>query len=152
MEELFKVIKDFLLNQFNEILLEYEDEKTKLPKLTEKQIVFGNIDPMKNTQDVVVSILPETQETGEGTVSDEVTESVFTITFVCRNALYDILIKRMCRYASAFKRIVTENYSLNNCVDNSEIGTVKFYSDVGIVDNTMTASEFILNIYTSEEY
>ena len=152
MEGLFIAIKDFILNQLNSVLPEYEDTKTTLPVITEKQIVFGTIDPMKYPQDVVVSILPETQETGEGTISDEVTESAFTVTFVCKGEKYDTLIKRMCRYATAFKKCVADEYTLDGCCDNSEIGIVKFYSDCGTVEKQMTAAEITLNIYNSEEY
>ena len=90
MEELFEVIKNFLTTQFNEELAEYDDPAPapELPRLNNKSVIFGTVDPLK-VPDVSVSVLPETQEDGEGTISDVVTKSEFTVTFVFKGCKYD---------------------------------------------------------------
>lgn len=154
MEELFEVIKKFLTTQFNTELAEYDDPSPApaLPRLTAKSVIFGTVDPLK-IPDVSVSVLPETQEDGEGTISDDETQSVFTVTFVFKNCKYEELIKRMCRYAACFKKAVKQFYTLeNDGVENTELGTIRFYPDCGTVEKTMTAAEINLTIYTSEDY
>lgn len=154
MEELFEVIKDFLTTQFNNELAEYDDSSPApaLPRLTAKSVVFGTVDPLK-IPDVSVSVLPETQDDGEETISDEVTKSEFTVTFVFKGCKYDELIKRMCRYAACFKKAVAKYYTLNeDSVQDTERGTIRFYPDCGAVEKTMTAAEINLTIYTSEDY
>ena len=152
MEGLYKNIKDFILTTMNDILPSFEDETVKLPKITDKQIVFGVIDGLKNQQDVVVSVLPESQEEAEEQNIFAVTmNNNFTITFAFRGEKYDILIKRMCRYTSAFKKALFLEPKLNNTVYDTELGIIKFYGDCGTVEKTMTASEIDLNIYTISE-
>lgn len=154
MEELFEVIKNFLTTQFNEELSEYDDPSPapELPRLTAKSVIFGTVDPLK-IPDVSVSVLPETQDDGEETISDEVTGSEFTVTFVFKGCKYDELIKRMCRYATCFKKAVAKYYTLNeDSVQDTKRGTIRFYPDCGAVEKTMTAAEINLTIYTSEDY
>jgi hypothetical protein len=154
MEELFEVIKTFLTTRFNTELAEYDDPAPApaLPKITDKAVVFGAVDPLK-VPAVAVSVLPETQEDGEGTISDDETQSVFTVTFVFKNCKYEELIKRMCRYAACFKQAVAQNYTLcEDSVQETELGTIRFYPDCGAVEKTMTAAEINLTIYTSEDY
>ena len=154
MEKLFEVIKNFLTTQFNAELAEYDDPAPalELPRLNNKSVIFGTVDPLK-VPDVSVSVLPETQEDGEGTISDVVTKSEFTVTFVFKGCKYDELIKRMCRYAACFKQAVKQFYTLeNDGVENTELGIIRFYPDCGAVEKTMTAAEINLTIYTSEDY
>lgn len=154
MEELFEVIKKFLTTQFNTELAEYDDPSPApaLPRLTEKSVIFGTVDPLK-IPDVSVSVLPETQDDGEETISDEVTGSEFTVTFVFKGCKYDELIKRMCRFATCFKKAVAKYYTLNeDSVQDTKRGTIRFYPDCGAVEKTMTAAEINLTIYTSEDY
>ena len=152
MEELFEVIKNFLTTQFNEELAEYDDPAPapELPRLNNKSVIFGTVDPLKIPD---VSVLPETQEDGEGTISDVATKSEFTVTFVFKGCKYDELIKRMCRYATCFKKAVAKYYTLNeDSVQDTKRGTIRFYPDCGAVEKTMTAAEINLTIYTSEDY
>ena len=154
MEKLFEVVKNFLTTQFNSELAEYDDPAPapELPRLNNKSVNFGTVDPLK-VSDVSVSVLPETQEDGEGTISDVATKSEFTVTFVFKGCKYDELIKRMCRYAACFKQAVKQFYTLeNDGVENTELGTTRFYPDCGAVEKTMTAAEINLTIYTSEDY
>lgn len=154
MEELFEVIKNFLTTQFNEELAEYDDPAPapELPRLNNKSVIFGTVDPLK-VSDVSVSVLPETQDDGEETISDEVTGSEFTVTFVFKGCKYDELIKRMCRYATCFKKAVAKYYTLNeDSVQDTKRGKIRFYPDCGTVEKTMTAAEINLTIYTSEDY
>lgn len=154
MEELFEVIKKFLTTQFNTELAEYDDPSPApaLPRLTAKSVIFGTVDPLK-IPDVSVSVLPETQDDGEETISDETTGSEFTVTFVFKGCKYDELIKRMCRYAECFKKAVAKYYTLNeDSVQDTKRGTIRFYPDCGAVEKTMTAAEINLTIYTSEDY
>ena len=47
----------------------------------------------------------------------------------------------------------TGNYTLcEDSVQETEIGTIRFYPDCGAVEKTMTAAEINLTIYTSEDY
>jgi hypothetical protein len=154
MEKLFAVIKYFLTTQFNEELAEYDDPSpaTELPRITDKSVTFGAVDPLK-IPNVSVSVLPESQEGGEGTISDEETKSKFTVTFVFKGEKYSELIKRMCRYSACFKQSVAKNYTLNeDSVQNVELGSIRFYCDCGQTEKSMTAAEIDLTIYTSEEY
>lgn len=154
MEELFEVIKKFLTTQFNTELAEHDDPSPApaLPRLTAKSVIFGTVDPLK-IPDVSVSVLPETQDDGEETISDETTGSEFTVTFVFKGCKYDELIKRMCRYAECFKKAVAKYYTLNeDSVQDTKRGTIRFYPDCGAVEKTMTAAEINLTIYTSEDY
>ena len=154
MEKLFAVIKNFLTTQFNAELTEYDDPAPapELPRLNNKSVTFGTVDPLK-VPDVSVSVLPETQEDDEGTISDVATKSEFTVTFVFKGCKYDELIKRMCRYAACFKQAVKQFYTLeNDGVENTELGQIRFYPDCGAVEKTMTAAEINLTIYTSEDY
>ena len=154
MEKIFEVIKNFLTTQFNAELVEYDDPAPapELPRLNNKSVIFGTVDPLK-VPDISVSVLPETQEDDEGTISDVVTKSEFTVTFVFKGSKYDELIKRMCRYAACFKQAVKQFYTLeNDGVENTELGTIRFYPDCGAVEKTMTAAEINLTIYTSEDY
>ena len=154
MEKLFEVVKKFLTTQFNAELAEYDDPAPapELPRLNNKSVNFGTVDPLK-VPDVSVSVLPETQEDDEGTISDVATKSEFTVTFVFKGCKYDELIKRMCRYAACFKQAVKQFYTLeNDGVENTELGTIRFYPDCGAIEKTMTAAEINLTIYTSEDY
>ena len=154
MEKLFEVIKNFLTTQFNAELTEYNDPAPapELPRLNNKSVIFGTVDPLK-VPDVSVSVLPETQEDDEGTISEVATKSEFTVTFVFKGCKYDELIKRMCRYAACFKQAVKQFYTLeNDGVENTELGTIRFYPDCGAVEKTITAAEINLTIYTSEDY
>ena len=154
MEKIFEVIKNFLTTQFNAELVEYDDPAPapELPRINNKSVIFGTVDPLK-VPDVSVSVLPETQEDDEGTISDVVTKSEFTVTFVFKGCKYDELVKRMCRYAVCFKQAVKQFYTLeNDGVENTELGTIRFYPDCGAVEKTMTAAEINLTIYTSEDY
>ena len=151
MEKLFRVIKEFLTTTFNEELQNYDDDPEKLPQLSDKSVFFGTVDPLKIPA-VSVSILPESQTGGEGTITDDETQSAFTVTFVFKSAKYEELIKRMCRYAECFKHSVATDYTLSGGVENTEIGTIRFYPDCGTAEKTMTAAEIDLTIYTSEDY
>ena len=154
MEKLFEVIKNFLTTQFNAELAEYDDPAPapELPRLNNKSVIFGTVDPLK-IPDVSVSVLPETLEDDEGTISDVATKSEFTVTFVFKGCKYDELVKRMCRYAACFKQAVKQFYTLeNDGVENTELGTIRFYPDCGAVEKTMTAAEINLTIYISEDY
>ena len=154
MEKLFEVIKNFLTTQFNAELVEYDDPAPapELPRINNKSVIFGTVDPLK-VPDVSVSVLPETQEDDEGTISNVVTKSEFTVTFVFKGCKYYELIKRMCRYAACFKQAVKQFYTLeNDGVENTELGTIRFYPDCGSVEKTMTAAEINLTTYTSEDY
>lgn len=153
MENLFNTIKSFILNDVNSLLPEYESEGVSLPLFTEKTVVFGSIDPLKNNQNSVCSVYPDTKEEKEEQIDGESTEeNKITITFICRNASYEILMKRICRYASALKKALTTNYNMDNLIQNIAIGTEKYYPDCGTVEKQATAVEVELTIYTETDY
>lgn len=149
MEQIYKNLKNFILESVNNILPSYEDEKIKLPKVENKNIVFGVIDPVKNTANVICSIYPENQSIGEQDISGAVgVESSVTVTFLCRGANYETLMSRICRYASAFKYAITENYSVDDTCVQANISNVQFYPDCGVTEKTATAVEIEMTIYS----
>lgn len=148
METLFNATKDLILNEFNNNLENYENEQLSLPKVKENAVIFGSVDIQKLPYDVIIAFYPETSDFSEETIDGEdVEEKRITITIICKNDKYENLILKMCRYTQCFKDTIFENYSMNGIAKNINFGTIKYFSDAGITEKTVTATETELTIY-----
>lgn len=152
MEEVAEAIKAFILEDVNAELAGLESEGVILPQITEKNIVFGTVDLSRYESAVVVSILPETQEPDEEFINGFSDRSEFTVTFLFQKNKYPLLVKRMFRYAKAFRKAQAKNPDFDNSVEESEITQIQFYPDTGAVAQQMTAFEISLSIDTEEAF
>lgn len=150
MEEIAEAIKNFILEDVNAELAGLAEEGVTLPEVAEKNIVFGTVDLSRYESAVVVSILPETQEPDEEFINGFSDRSEFTVTFLFQKEKYPLLVKRMCRYAKAFRKAQAKNPEFDDSVEDSEITQIKFYPDTGAVAQQMTAFEISLSTDTEE--
>lgn len=149
MEQIAEAIKTFILEDVNAELAGLESEDVTLPQIAEEKIVFGTVDLSRYESAVVVSILPETQEPDEEFINGFSDRSEFTVTFLFQKDKYPLLIKRMFRYAKAFRKAQAKNPDFDDSVEESEIILIKFYPDTGAVPQQMTAFE--ISLYTDTE-
>lgn len=157
MERVYNKIKGFLLKSGNEEIVDAcsasgFSSDLVLPKLTEKNIVFGAIDAVRNNQNVVVSLYPETMTIEEANISDYAEHYKWTLTVACKDKSYDILMKMMCRYVRIFRKLFNENYTMDGECDNVIIGETKFFPDCGTQEKTMTGAEVELTIIINKDY
>lgn len=152
MEEVINILKEFLKNNLSECTAELETKGCSLPNLTEKNITFGAVDLSRYELPVICAILPGNQIIEEVSVAEWNEKTKLTVAFVCQKEKYDILVKRMCRYAEAFKRAVVNDYTLGNRVENTTIDKVSFFYDAGATEEQVTVCEIELTIITAEEY
>lgn len=152
MEQIAENLKNFILNDVNAELSGLESEGVTLPAIAEKNIVFGTVDLSRYESPVVVSILPETQEPDEEYINGFSDRSEFTVTFLFQKTAYPILVKRMFRYAKAFRKAQAKNPDFDDSVEESEITQIQFYPDTGAVPQQMTAFEISLNTDTEEAF
>lgn len=159
MEQIAEAIKKFILEDVNAELSGLTSEGVTLPQVAEKNIVFGTVDLSRYEAAVVVSILPETQQPDEEFINGFSDRSVFTVTFLFQKEKYSLLVKRMFRYAKAFRMAQAKNPELSNMlgaaelgVEDSEITQIQFYPDTGAVEQQMTAFEISLATDTEEAF
>lgn len=152
MEEIAEAIKSFILEDVNAELSGLESEDVTLPQITESNIVLGTVDLSRYESKVIVSILPETQEPDEEYINGFSDRSEFTVTFLFQKVKYPLLVKRMFRYAKAFRKAQAKNPDFDDSVEESEITRIKFYPDTGAVPQQMTAFEISLNTDTEEAF
>lgn len=158
MEQTAEAIKKFILEDVNAELAGLESDGVTLPPVAEKNIVFGTVDLSRYEAAVLVSILPETQQPDEEFINGFSDRSEFTVTFLFQKEKYSLLVKRMFRYARAFRTAQAKNPELSSTsggtesgVEESEITQIKFYPDTGAVAQQMTAFEISLAADTEEE-
>lgn len=149
MEQIAEAIKTFILEDVNAELAGLESEGVTLPEIAEKNIVFGTVDLSRYESAVVVSILPETQQPDEEFINGFSDRSEFTVTFLFQKDKYPLLVKRMFRYAKAFRLAQAKNPDFDDSVEESEITQIQFYPDTGAVAQQMTAFE--ISLYTDTE-
>ncbi len=149
MEEIAEAIKSFILEDVNAELSGLESEGVTLPQIAESNIVLGTVDLSRYESKVIVSILPETQEPDEEYINGFSDRSEFTVTFLFQKEKYPLMVKRMFRYAKAFRKAQAKNSDFNNSVEDSEITQIQFYPDTGAVPQQMTACE--ISLYTDTE-
>ena len=149
MEQIAEAIKTFILEDVNAELAGLESEGVTLPEIAEKNIVFGTVDLSRYESAVVVSILPETQQPDEEFINGFSDRSEFTVTFLFQKDKYPLLVKRMFRYAKAFRLAQAKNPDFEDRIEESEITQIQFYPDTGAVAQQMTAFE--ISLYTDTE-
>lgn len=149
MEEIAEAIKSFILEDVNAELSGLESEGVTLPQIAESNIVLGTVDLSRYESKVIVSILPETQEPDEEYINGFSDRSEFTVTFLFQKEKYPLMVKRMFRYAKAFRKAQAKNSDFDNSVEDSEITQIQFYPDTGAVPQQMTACE--ISLYTDTE-
>lgn len=149
MEEIAETIKSFILEDVNAELSGLESEGVTLPQIAESNIVLGTVDLSRYESKVIVSILPETQEPDEEYINGFSDRSEFTVTFLFQKEKYPLMVKRMFRYAKAFRKAQAKNSDFDNSVEDSEITQIQFYPDTGAVPQQMTACE--ISLYTDTE-
>lgn len=149
MEEIAEAIKTFILEDVNAELAGLESEGVTLPQIAESNIVLGTVDLSRYESKVIVSILPETQEPDEEYINGFSDRSEFTVTFLFQKEKYPLMVKRMFRYAKAFRKAQAKNSDFDNSVEDSEITQIQFYPDTGAVPQQMTACE--ISLYTDTE-
>ena len=150
-EDIAKNLKTFIANNMTEELSKLEDEEVILPTVEEENISIGVVDVDANENDILCNIYPDEESDNDTSMACINMSTSLTVTFLFRNADYDILIKRMIRYSAAFRRALFNDYTINNSVDDVSIGVRKFYPDCGTTENQMTGVEIPLVISTSEE-
>lgn len=151
MENIFDALKSFILEDLEDYLLECTDETTPMPMVAEKNIVFGSVDISRLGGKVICSILPENENDDEEELGYRNVTSNVTVTFILNGAVYDVLVRQMARYASAFRKCLLDSPTLNGRVENLSVGERTFYTDAGITEKQMTAVEIALTIFTEEE-
>ena len=149
MEEIAEAIKSFILEDVNAELSGLESEGVTLPQIAESNIVLGTVDLSRYESKVIVSILQETQEPDEEYINGFSDRSEFTVTFLFQKEKYPLMVKRMFRYAKAFRKAQAKNSDFDNSVEDSEITQIQFYPDTGAVPQQMTACE--ISLYTDTE-
>ena len=96
----------------------------------------------------MVAVLPEQQEPDDSFINGFSDRSEFVVTFLFQKALYPLLIKRMCRYAKAFRTAQAKNPDMSDGVESSEVTLVDFFPDCGAVPQQMTAFEINMAVVT----
>lgn len=152
MEQIAEAIKNFILDDVNNELAGLVSEGVTLPPIAEKNIIFGTVDLSRYESSVVVSILPESQEPDEEFINGFSDRSEFTVTFLFQKDKYPLLVKRMFRYAKAFRKAQAKNPDFDDSVEESEITQIQFYPDTGAVAQQMTAFEISLSTDTEESF
>mgnify|MGYP004448111307 CR=1 FL=1 len=146
-EEVMMALKKFLSNSFNEISKAYEDASTPMHAISEKLIATGGDDLSRfENAKICVVIIPESEEYSEGTTGDTAVDCRLTVSFLCRGAAHEVLLRQMYRFNAAFRKAVDENFTLDGKVSDIVLGTTDFYPNTGSVDGQMTAAEIGINV------
>lgn len=157
MEQIAESIKNFILTNVNAELPALAEDGVSLPAVEADNIIFGTVDLSRYSGAVLVSILPDLQEPDEDEYIDGLSDRCeFTITFLFQKATYPILIKRMSRYARAFRLAQAKkpdwNIAAYDAKAESKITTIDFFPDTGAVPQQMTACEISLDVTTEEPF
>lgn len=140
-EETAEALKSLILNDMNAELPGLATDGVTLPAIAEKNIVLGTVDLSRYESPVVVSILPDKVEPIDGDLDGYRDKDKFVVTMIFQKAAYSILVKRMFRYAKAFRLAMEKNPSMGGKIDDSGIDGVDFYPDTGDKNQTVTAFE-----------
>lgn len=151
MERAYNALKKFILEKVNTRLSFYEDAETALPQVWHEDISFGTADSLKSAGATLCAIWPEALEAaGANIAGEDSLEAEVTVTFFCRGAEYDELLRRACRYAAAFRDALRLDYGLNCLAETAEIVRVRFYPDCGTAERQAAASEIEMTIRLTE--
>lgn len=144
-------VEDFLLDKVNALLPEYEDDDVKMPLLTDKNILHGAVDVSRLKSDVIVSVTVEEQtEVEDGAITEHTFDTSLNVVFLCSGAVYDVLVSRACRYASALKKAMLKSPTFGGRFVGSGFGSLEIDYDAGAVGGQMTAAAFRLTVRTDE--
>lgn len=148
MEEILNGIKAYIIATAS-FYTEQADETTPMSALTENDIIIGQVDLTKQKSKILCSLIPDTQEPEDAYIEGTSAQNNITVTFICRGAKIDVLIRQMMRYAEAFKNASFEDNSMGGICDDITIESVKYYLDAGIIDNQATACEITITVNKS---
>lgn len=145
MEEILNGIKAYIIATAS-FYTEQADEQTPMNALTESDIIIGQVDLTKQKSKILCSLIPDTQEPEDAYIEGTSANNNITVTFICRGAKIDVLIRQMMRYAEAFKNASFEDNSMGGICGDITIESIKYYLDAGIIDNQATAVEITIQV------
>ena len=151
MEAVYEALSDFIAGVMPRYLRKMETEDTSCPPVQKKDVEFGAVDVSRMQQKCIVSVMPDEESDGDGDLASWEKECSVTVTFIFSGAAYAVLVRRMVRYAAAFRRAVLGDPTLSGKVFDTEVGKRTFHPDRGTADKQMTASEVKLVIKTDED-
>ncbi|MCR5723466.1 MAG: hypothetical protein K6G80_00090 [Treponema sp.] len=151
MESVYSSIKAFVLETLGTYLEPLADESTPLPAPAEKDIVFGVADLTRYENKLLCVITPDAQEEAEGEIGGVIMRTTCTVSFLCRGAQYDVLMRKMCRYAAAFRRAVQNDSTMGGAFQNVSFEKTDFFPDAGTTEKQMTAAEMTITVEAAEE-
>ncbi len=145
MLESINAVKEFILSTVNDKISEVED----LPEIDEDNVVIGAIDVDKKKAEVLVSIIPTSQQIADDEDWDldsfEV-ETRLTVSFLTMKALQSVLDERALTYAEIFRNAVIEDIELKDTVNNTQINSINPYLDCGNLSGQMSCVEIEITI------
>ena len=142
MENEFNALKTFITTTLSPYIEEAVTQDTPMNTVGAKNVVFGSVDVSRNTGKVIVSVLPEEQEEAdEQYINKRTYLSRFTVTFICSGYSYDVLMRQVARYSSAFCYALLRNQDLGNNIKLEDLGERRFFTDAGTTEKQMTAFE-----------
>lgn len=146
MYEKLKELKEWILN------LDYSQIELPAPK--EKNIVLGTVDLSRYESNLIISIIPETEEESEqyNFNDGQGIQLEMTVTILCRGQSQEKLVETMSAYTDFILDEIRKDCTLGNIGEGSAIGTRKFYLDAGTVEKQMTASEITLTLLYIRKY
>lgn len=145
MEETLNGIKAYIIATAS-FYTEQADETTPMSALTESDIIIGQVDLTKQKSKILCSLIPDTQEPEDAYIEGTSAQNNITVTFICRGAKIDVLIRQMMRYAEAFKNASFADNSMGGICGDITIESIKYYLDAGIIDNQATAVEITIQV------
>lgn len=146
MEGTYKFLSDYIKEKLPEQLALLESADTPLPM--PKKIVFGVADISRYEQKQLIVITPSSLTEEEGTVADFEQSQSFVVGIACKGMQYDVLVRQMCRYATAMLKILRKGWNLNGNSSDIKIGKTDFFPDAGTTEKQATVAEIEIEIET----
>lgn len=147
MEHVMDAIKAYIKNHPEAFTAEAtQDCPVVAPR--EKDILLGTVDLSRYENNIIVSIIGDTDDDEPISISDVDTDHSLTVTFLCRGYQSEILARQICRYAEAFRKLILADSTLDGEVDDSSTGQRRYYPDCGTVEDQMAAVEIDLSVST----
>lgn len=142
------------LKELKEWILNLDYSQIELPAPKEKNIVLGTVDLSRYESDLIISIIPETEEESEqyNFNDGQGIQLELTVTILCRGQSQEKLVETMSAYTDYILDEIRKDCTLGNIGEGSAIGTRKFYLDAGTVENQLTASETTLTLLYIRKY
>lgn len=150
MENIYNGLKNFLLLALPAYLAPLADDATPLAAPTEKDIIFGVADVSRYENSLLCVITPDEQVEADGTIGSVTMQTTCIVSFLLRGASYPVLMRKMCRYAAAFRRALQTDASAGGAFQNAAVQKVDFFADAGTTEKQMTAAEITITVETVE--